>query len=83
MAAGVNQYGQQGARQCQVGAQGQALGDVVGLHALEEPQARTEEPESIGSILSTVGSALVLAGIVFVFARWIFAKTARQGLLEG
>jgi hypothetical protein len=27
--------------------------------------------------------ALVLAGIVFVFARWIFAKTARQGLLEG
>ena len=27
--------------------------------------------------------ALVLGGIVFVFARWIFARTARQGLLEG
>ncbi|MFZ9500140.1 MAG: FtsX-like permease family protein [Beijerinckiaceae bacterium] len=27
--------------------------------------------------------ALTLGGIVFVFARWIFAKTARQGLLEG
>jgi ABC-type antimicrobial peptide transport system permease subunit len=27
--------------------------------------------------------ALVLGGIVLMFARWIFAKTARQGLLEG
>jgi hypothetical protein len=27
--------------------------------------------------------SLVLAAIVFIFARWIFAKTARQGLLEG
>jgi len=27
--------------------------------------------------------ALALAGVVFLFARWIFARTARQGLLEG
>jgi hypothetical protein len=27
--------------------------------------------------------ALLIAGIVLVFARWVFARTARQGLLEG
>lgn len=48
------------------------------LNYLPTRLALSAETAAVASIL-----VAVIVGIVFVFASWIFARTARQGLLEG